>query len=307
MSRTLGGSGVPADIVDEVAARLAAAGVPTPWVDARWLIRHVTDEVGDAAGAGAGLLADLVERRAARVPLQVVLGRWGFRGVELACREGVFVPRPETEVVAGVAIEAARRAGPRPLVAEPCTGSGAIAASLVNEVPGVEVVAGDLDDRAVALARDNLAAVPAAPGASGRALQMDLLDGLDLAWRGRLDVLVANPPYLPHRDRRSWVVEVAAYEPEAALVGGEDGHEIVDALLQLASTWLRPGGTVVIEIDERRGDDVLASAGRAGLVGASLVPDLAGRSRAVVARRRWVASRPRGGLSPPAAGHGGRS
>jgi len=159
----------------------------------------------------------------------------------------------------------------------------------------------------VDLARANLDAVPAAPGASGRVQRMDLLDGLDLAWRGRLDVLVANPPYLPRRDRDSWAMEVSAHEPEAALVGGDDGHEVVDALLQLAAAWLRPGGTVVIEIDERRGADALRVAAGAGLVGATLVPDLAGLPRAVVARRKWVASRSRGALLTRVPGRGGRS
>jgi release factor glutamine methyltransferase len=217
------------EVVTAVAARLEAAGVHSPRADARWLVTHVVGVAGDPAGGpGAALLVELVGRRAAREPLQLVVGTTAFRTVELVCRPGVFIPRPETEVVAGVAIEAARAAGPAPVVVEPCTGTGAIACSLVAEVPGVRVVATDRDPAATALARENLARVTAgaagvagaAPGAVWEVLDGDLLGPVDRALRGRLDVLVANPPYLPAADRGGWEPEVADHDPEAALVGG---------------------------------------------------------------------------------------
>ncbi len=278
----------------EVAAELAAAGVPSPDADARWLCEHVHDHLGDPASdpAAADALAALVARRTAREPLQLVLGTWAFRTVELVCRPGVFVPRPETEVVAQAAIDAARAAGPGAKVAEPCTGSGAIACALLAEVAGVEVVATDHDPRAVAAARENLARVrdgragpPPAPGASAHVLHGELLDPLDPAWRGHLDVLVANPPYLPAADAASWAPEVADHDPHDALLGGPDGHEVVDRLLALAASWLKPGGTVVVEIDERRGADAIAVARAAGLVAVRLVHDLSGADRAITGRR----------------------
>ena len=278
----------------EVAAALAAAGVPSPDADARWLCEHVRDHLGDPASdpAAADALAALVARRAAREPLQLVLGTWAFRTVELVCRPGVFVPRPETEAVAGAAIDAARAAGPGARVAEPCTGSGAIACALLAEVAGVEVVATDHDPRAVAAARENLARVgdgragpPPAPGASAQVRHGELLAPLDPAWRGHLDVLVANPPYLPTADVASWEPEVTDHDPHDALLGGPDGHEVVDRLLTLAGTWLAPGGTVVVEIDERRGGDAAAAARAAGLVGVRLVHDLSGADRAITGRR----------------------
>lgn len=281
--------------VAAVRARLAAAGVTSPAADARWLIRHVTTTVGDPDedDRAAAALEALVTRRTAREPLQLLLGSWGFRTVELACGPGVFLPRPETEVVAGLAVDAARAAGTRPRVAEPCTGTGAIACALLAEVPGVEVVASDHDRRAVDLARENLARLAdgragvagPARGARGEVRHGDLLQPLDAAWRGHLDVLVANPPYLPHSDRDRWPPEVADHDPQRALIGGADGHEVVDRLLASAAAWLAPGGVVVLEIDERRGADALATAARVGLVAARIVPDLAGADRAITARR----------------------
>jgi release factor glutamine methyltransferase len=274
-----------------VAARLAAAGIETPDVDARWLVEHVTEVSGSCTGCGAALLDGLVARRAAREPLQVVLGRTWFRELELVCAAGVFIPRPETEIVAGLAIDAARAAGPAPLIVEPCTGTGAIALSVAVEVPGATVVASDLDRSAVELARSNLDRVrrgeagPPVVASEVTILQGDLLDPVDPALRGQVDVLVANPPYLPASDRGTWAPEVAAHDPDRALVGGEDGHEVVDALLELAGRWLRPGGTVVLEIDERRGAEAVTRAAASGLVDARTCRDLTGADRAVVAQR----------------------
>jgi release factor glutamine methyltransferase len=274
-----------------VAARLAAAGIETPEVDARWLVDHVIELTGSCTGCGAALLDGLVARRVAREPVQVIIGRTWFRELELACEAGVFVPRPETEIVAGLAIDAARGAAPSPLVVEPCTGTGAIALSVAVEVPGARVVATDVDPTAVALARRNLDRVRA--GTAGAALvarevtvlEGDLLAPVGPELRGQVDVLVANPPYLPAADRGTWAPEVGDHDPERALVGGRDGHEVVDALLAAALDWLRPGGTVVLEIDERRGEDAAASASAVGLTAVRIAPDLTGAPRAVVARR----------------------
>lgn len=287
------------EAVGRVTVILAAAGVPTPAVDARWLVAHAAgadprvrgpDHLGARAGA---VLAELVRRRARREPLQRVLGETAFRTLTLSCAPGVFVPRPETEVVAGVAIEAARAAGPRPVVGEPCTGSGAIACSLAAEVTGVRVVAGDVEARAVAAARVNARRLreraagvdgPAA-GATVEVRHGDLLAALPADVRGRLDVLVANPPYLPAAERDTWEPEVADHDPARALLGGPDGHEVVAALTAAAASWLRPGGTLVLEIDERRSEEACAVARAAGLADVRTVSDLTGAARALVARR----------------------
>jgi release factor glutamine methyltransferase len=286
--------------IREVSVRLAAAGIPSPHVDARWLVDHVVEVAGDPVGCGAALLDGLVARRLRREPLQQVIGRTWFRRLELRCAPGVFVPRPETEIVAGLAIAAAQAAQAvhaaqhekRIRVVEACTGTGAIALSIAVEVPDVELVAGDIEPAAVELAAVNLARVhdgvagaAMAPGTSVSIVASELLDGIDPSWRGHLDVLVANPPYLPAGDRTSWEPEVAEHDPDRALIGGPDGHEVVDALLGLAADWLAPGGAVVLEIDERRGADAMAAADAAGLVEVRIEPDLTGADRAVAARR----------------------
>lgn len=267
----------PATIA-EVAQRLAAAGIAPARTEARWLVEHA-EAVAD--GGCEDRLEALVRRREAGEPLQLLLGRWPFRTVELELAPGVFLPRPETEVVAGVAVRTAAAAGPHPVVAEPCTGTGAIAASLLAEVPGVQVHASDIDPGAVALARRNLAAVAGAERFSVH--EGDLLTPLPAELRGQLDLLVANPPYLPSSDVDHLDVEVAGHDPAAALFGGPDGHEVVDRLLELARSWLRPAGTVVLEIDARRGPAALIAAARAGFPAAELITDLTGRDRVLVA------------------------
>lgn len=283
-------------VEEEVTARLEDAGVPSPDVDARLLLDAVEERFGTLAGCPSGVLDAMVERRASRVPLQVVLGRTTFRWVDLEVVPGVFVPRPETEVLAGLAVDACAGVE-RPLVAEPCTGTGAVTCALLAEVPGVHVLASDVDEEAVDLARRNVARVldgratppPWRPSAGARAevARGHLLEPfVDDDHRGRLDVLVTNPPYLPAADLASLEPEVAEHDPRAALVGGPDGHEVVEELLRLAASWLRPGGTVVVEIDDRRGPDAARAAAAAGLVDVRVVPDLTGRDRVVVATRR---------------------
>lgn len=285
------------ELQEEVTERLEAAGVPTPDVDAGLLLDAMEERFGDLAGCDLAVLDGMVARRAAREPLQVVLGRTTFRWVDLEVERGVFVPRPETEVVAGLAVDACAGID-RPLVVEPCTGTGAIACALLTEVAGVRVLATDASPAAVALARRNVARVlagAASPaqwrptgGAHAEVLHGNLLDPLrrlETCVPGTVDVVVANPPYLPTSDAPSMQLEVVGHDPHEALFGGEDGHEVVEELVREAAVWLRPGGTVVLEIDDRRGPDACDAAAAVGLVDVRVERDLTGRDRAVVARR----------------------
>lgn len=279
---------LPPDDLERHVATLVTAGVPSPRVDVRLLAEHVA-----ARGGSGGDLAALVARRARREPLQLLVGEAWFRHVRVACEPGVFIPRPETEVVAGVAIDALRALRRPTRVLEPCTGTGAITCALVTEVPDATVVATELDATAADLAARNVAAAlagdaghPAAPGATAEVRRGSLLAPVDRAWRGTVDALVANPPYLPASDVGTWQPEVGDHDPHAALVGGRDGHEVVAALLREATSWLRPGALVVVEIDDRRGAAAVAAATAAGLVDVELVSDLTGRDRAVTGRRR---------------------
>lgn len=276
-------------LIDDIAERFEQAGIPTPVVDARLLVDHITERFGSLSRCERNVLDAMIERRAAREPMQLVIGRTWFRDLEVLCRAGVFIPRPETEIVAGIAIDAARAAGPDPVVVEPCTGTGAIALSVVTEVAGARVVASDRSPEAVALAVENLERVTdlgaVAEGAWMSVHEGALLDAVPANLRGRVDVLVANPPYLPVADVGAFEPEVADHDPFDALIAGTDGLEIVEQLLDLATTWLAPGGHVVIEIDDRRGADAAAMATRAGLVDVRVERDLTQRDRALVARR----------------------
>lgn len=247
--------------MSSVAERLRAAGVPTPEVDARWLLALEISEAEREV---------LVRRREAREPLQLLLGEWPFRNVELMLEAGVFIPRPETEVVAGVAIEAAL--GGARVAVDVCTGSGAIAAALADETEVPTIVATDISPAAVDLARRNTARW----GDRVEVRNGDLFAPL-AHLVGKIDVLVANPPYLPPE---VFAPEVA-HDPHEALVGGPDGHEVVHRILEAAREVLAPGGTVVVEIDDRRGPETAEFARAAGLVDVSLVADLAGRQRAI--------------------------
>lgn len=271
------------DLVRRHAARLTRAGVPCPEHDARALAAHVLElapsalritTTTDVTQSRLDRLTALVERRAERVPLQHLTGEAGFRTITLTCRPGVFVPRPETEVLAGLAIEAA---GPSPVVVEPCTGTGAVALSIAAEVPDATVIATDRTPAAVELARRNAERL----GLDVEVLHGDLLEPVDPALRGRVDVLVANPPYLTAPELDACDPEVREHDPERALVAGPTGHEITDRLIAAAPAWLRPGGTVLLEVAEVRAAQVADRMRTAGLVDAGVVNDLTGRERIV--------------------------
>jgi release factor glutamine methyltransferase len=267
-------------VLAAAAARLAEAGVPSPrfdaeelaafslGVDRRDLWRH--DEPGEGFDAYVG-------RRAAREPLQHITGRAYFRHVALAVGPGVFVPRPETEVVAGSAIEAARRLR-SPVVVDLCTGSGAIALAVADEVPGASVHAVEAEPAAHAWAARNCA---------GTGVDLRLGD-MAAAFRdldGEVDVVVSNPPYIPVgalvRDP-----EVAAHDPAPALWSGADGLDAVRVVEQVAARLLRPGGTVVVEHADLQGASapaVFDATGRWTRVRDH--HDLAGRDRYLTAVR----------------------
>jgi release factor glutamine methyltransferase len=261
-----------------------------PDQEVRWLLERATgrtaaeqvaalEEAADERQAATFL--DLVERRAAGEPLQYVVGSWGFRTLDLLVDRRVLIPRPETELVAGLAIDAVPAGG---RVVDLGTGSGAIALSLAAERwPDVEVWATDASPDAVAVARANLA------GLGRRASVVRLVEGdwfaaLPDELRGSFDVVVSNPPYVATGD--ALPSEVAAWEPTRALLAGDDGLDDLRRIIADAPGWLAPAGALVLEIGETQGPAVLALAEAAGFSGASVHRDLAGRDRAVVASRR---------------------
>ena len=275
--------------VRAAARRLAAAGVACPENDARLLAEHA---LGAPLLLAVGADPDfsehyeaLIARREGREPLQHIIGVMWFRGQELVSRPGVFIVRPETEVVAGTAIEAARRMvadGAAPLVVDLCAGSGAIAAALACEVPEARVVAVEIDEEAAALACENCGRL--APGRveviRGDATDAQVLNDLD----GCVDVVVSNPPYVPAEAIED--AETARYDPDRALFGGgEDGLAVPRAVVRRAAGLLRPGGVLIMEHDPRQSEELRDAALTAGFTMAETGRDLAGRDRYLRAER----------------------
>ncbi|EHR51107.1 putative protein-(glutamine-N5) methyltransferase, unknown substrate-specific [Saccharomonospora marina XMU15] len=228
---------------------LRAAGCVFAEDEARLLGAATTDP------AELGLLLD---RRVSGVPLEHVLGWAEFCGLRVAVDPGVFVPRRRTEFLAR---QAATLARPGAVVVDLCCGCGAIGAAVLAAVPGIELHAADLEPAAVGCARRNLAG----PGAT--VYEGDLDEPLPAGLRGRVDVLVANVPYVPSEAVATMPPEARDHEPRRALDGGADGLSMVRRLATVAPRWLGPTGQVLFEVARSQ----LPSA-RAALTGAGLVP-----------------------------------
>ena len=273
-----------APVLAKATARLAEAGVGSPRVDAELLAAY-------ALGVGRGRLmlidtvrddearrfAALVERRARRIPVQHLLGTAAFRHLELAVGDGVFVPRPETELLAGWGIE---HTAPGATVVDLCSGTGAIACSVADEAAPGRVIAVERSTAALAYLRRNAEAFPAV-----RVVVGDVTDpGLLPECRGMVDVLLCNPPYVP--DGTPVPPEVADHDPAEAVFGGADGLVVIRPVVGLAAALLRPGGVVGIEHDDVHAaavPELLRADGRFAEVVAHL--DLTGRPRYATARR----------------------
>ncbi|WP_130865565.1 peptide chain release factor N(5)-glutamine methyltransferase [Acidipropionibacterium timonense] len=265
--------------------RLSTCGVSSPAADARLLLCHVLGVspnrlllAPEPTDAQIDHYHELLDRRAGGEPAQYLVGEAWFRGLRLAVGPGVLVPRMETELVAGAAIEeAARRArqGDSPLVVDLCTGSGAIALAVATEVPASRVVAVELDPRALEWARRNLA---------GTGVEVIAGDALVEPQLVGVDVVVSNPPYLPTGAAARMPQDVLAHEPAVALFGGEDGLELIRPLVDHAADLLRPGGLLVLEHDEGHRAAIDELLGGAGWVDVVDHDDLTGRPRYVTAR-----------------------
>jgi release factor glutamine methyltransferase len=279
---------VTSRLVREAAERLSSAGVASPEHDAAELLAHVLGTsrpelplVGDVTPSQAAEFDRVVARRVLREPLQHISGRAAFRYLELAVGPGVFVPRPETELLAGWGIDQAQavsdiQAGP--VVDDLCTGSGAVALSVATEVPDADVHAVELDEEAVEWAAKNLAG----SGVDLRRGDMgDAFPDLD----GRVDVVLCNPPYIPLEAYESVEPEARDHDPQVALFSGADGLEALRVVESTAARLLRPGGVVGAEHADVQGESapaLFAATGRWSDVRDH--EDLAGRPRFVTAR-----------------------
>jgi len=235
--------------------------------------------------------ASMLERRTRGEPLQYVLGQWGFRRLDLVVDRRVLIPRPETEVVAGVAVDELRRLVPGgssrqvpPLAADIGTGSGAIALAVADEVPRALVWATDVSADALAVARANLAGTGSLVGPRVRLLHGPWFEALPVELRGRVDVVVSNPPYVAAGENLP--AEVAGWEPAGALVSGPTGLEGIEAVVTGAPAWLARPGSLVVELAPHQATEVEGLARQAGFDDVAVADDLAGRARVLVARFR---------------------
>lgn len=273
-------------------ARLADAGVPDPDVDAELLLAFVLG-IGRGGVQAAAVRGDalretdaerldaLVARRATREPLQHITGTAPFRHLELHVGPGVFVPRPETEMVAQLAIDAlTAAASPSPIAVDLGTGSGAIALAMATEVPHARVFAAENSVDAFVWTKENFARI----GADNARLAFIDLEHAFPELDGTVSVVASNPPYVPDaavpRDP-----EVRFFDPPAALYGGADGLDVVRVLSGVGLRLAHPGGTIVIEHGEWQGEAIRDILTADGWRAASTHPDLTMRDRATTALR----------------------
>jgi release factor glutamine methyltransferase len=218
-------------------------------------------------------------------PLQYVLGRWGFRRLDLFVDRRVLIPRPETEQLVEIALDLARAIAPRRRLADLGTGSGAIGLALADELPltGTEVWLTDVSADALDVARANLAGLGRA-AANVRLAEGSWFAALPAELAGTIHVIVSNPPYVGDDDP-DLEATVRRWEPAGALFGGPDGLHHVRAIVGDASRWLVPGGWLAMEIGSRQGAAAAEVVAAAGLVEVAVLADLAGLDRIVLGRR----------------------
>ena len=231
-----------------IAARLRAAGCVFAEEEARLLI---------AAAPGPADLEVMVERRVGGLPLEYVIGWAEFCGLRISIDPGVFVPRHRSEFLVS---QATARAAAGVVVLDLCCGSGALGAALAAALGPIELHAGDIDPAAVRCAERNLAEI------GGRVYHGDLFDPLPPSLRGRVDVLIANVPYVPTDEIALLPREARLYEPEAALNGGPDGLDLARRVAAEAPLWLAPGGHLLIETSYHQADATAAIFAESGLV-----------------------------------------
>ena len=270
--------------IAQAVAVLAQAGVGSPQADAEELAAH-------AAGTSRGRLwvlddvddefcvryADLVAARSQRIPLQHIVGTAPLGPVTVQVGPGVFIPRPETEGLLEWA--SAQPLPPHPTIVDLCTGSGALALALSKFWPDARIVAVDDSDDALAYARRNVAGTPV------ELLRADVTDTALLPeLDGQVDLLVANPPYIP--EGAALEPEVAQHDPPHALFGGPDGMTVINAIAGLAGRWLRSGGRCAVEHDDTASAATVKAFSASRLfVDVRAARDLAGRPRFVTATR----------------------
>jgi release factor glutamine methyltransferase len=296
-----------AALIAEGAVRMGEALGGDRAQESRWIVERVSgydanelrlNETELVSARSVSFFDALVARRCGGEPLQYVLGRWQFRYLELVVDRNVLIPRPETEIVAGKAIDAAKavvalrkqQGSSSPVrVLDLGTGSGAIALSLATEVPQSLVWATDASAGALSVARANLA------GLGRAATRVTMLEGnwfgaLPDSLRASFSVVVSNPPYVAESERVELAADVLDWEPQSALFADDDGRSDIALILDEAHQWLEPGGTLVVEMAPHQTAWAAELAMTKKYVDILIAKDLTGRNRALVAKSRGNSS-----------------
>ena len=270
--------------------RAEIAGIVGSRHEAAWIVE---DALAGAQPAPIDAARDMARRRAAGEPLQHILGHWSFRTLDVIVDDRALVPRPETEMVAGVAIDEARRLtmAARPavplVIADLGTGSGVIACSLAAELgDSVTIHATDVSPDALALARENVRRN--LEGSDRHRVRLGIgswFDGLPAELAGAVALIVSNPPYLSASEWPLLPPVVRDHDPYGALVAGPDGTEAIFHLLDESARWLTPAGAIVLEIAPHQAHASLERACSLAFSASEVLDDLAGRPRVLVARR----------------------
>lgn len=284
------------DALDWTVGYLEDKGIDQPRLSAEWLLSAATNLSRVELYTQFARPLDPVERatfregvkrRAAGQPLQYVTGEMPFRHIVLRVRPGVFIPRPETEVLVDVALDHLKRnPTDAPVILDLCTGSGAVALSLAHEVPAARVIATEISPDAAAVARENAIRL----GLQDRVeiFEGDLFDpvrGTHPELLGGVDLVLSNPPYIPSDDVPDLPIDVVGYEPHLALDGGPDGLDVARRIAAEAPDWLVSGGLLAMELDEGRVESAVKELAR-WYEGVRSVADLAGRDRIAAGTRR---------------------
>jgi release factor glutamine methyltransferase len=282
------------EAITKTAERLSSHGIQNARLDVEVLLRHALSR--DRAWLLAHLQETLddhtlryyermVDRRAVREPVQYIIGKQEFWGLDMAVTPHVLIPRPETELVVESAIYAARHLS-SPLILDLCTGSGCIAVSLAKEVPGSRIFAADQSEDALVVARRN----GTLHGVSDRIrfLAGDLFQPLtELDIRGQVDVITANPPYVRSKDLASLQREVRDFEPEVALIAGPEGTEVHKRIIAEAPKFLKKGGTLIMEMGIGQSEALVAMADAArAYARPEILKDLAGIDRVIKMQKK---------------------
>lgn len=283
-----------ADAITSAVKTLALAGVPNARLDVElllshilgknraWIFTHIAETLDQPREE---LFREMADRRARREPLQYIIGRQEFWGLEFTVTPDVLIPRPETELVVEAATDILKQTA-EPVVIDLCTGSGCIAVSLAHELRSARIFATDTSERALTVAREN--ARKHAVMDRIRFLEGDLFrsfEELDLG--GKADIIAANPPYIKSNDLPSLQPEVRDHEPVAALIAGPEGTEIHERIIRQAPHFLKKHGALVMEMGIGQSDLLVTLLNANGAYGKpAIVKDLAGTERVIIANKR---------------------